>query len=143
MAKLVMFMLCDSINNTPNPQGPGVFPSLVSPCVVLRPSFVPGSFSFGITAGVRDVDLEKPVVLSMQVISPTGEIVHDSGTANFPAMGPNDTLPKEYQGFMINLDIRNMPIQEEGVFEFVLTINGEELARQEIPIYRGCSDDSM
>lgn len=143
MAKLAMFMLCDSINNSPNPHGTGAIPSLVSPCVVLRPLFVPGTFSFGITVGVRGVDLENPMELKMQIVSPTGQTVQDFGQAQLPPLGIEDTMPKAYQGFMMNLDIRNMPVPEEGVYHFQIELNGNALETQEIPIYRGIGNASM
>lgn len=139
MAKLTMFALCDSVNNIPGPQG--MVTHLVAPQVVLRPMFIPGNFSFGITVGVRGLDLKNPIKLNFSIISPDGAVAQNSGDTELPAMVKEDTLPPEHQGVMLNLDIRNMIIKSEGVYKFVLNVNGENLEEQEIPIFRGYIND--
>ena len=58
MANLVSFVICESINNMPA-ANMGVVPTLVAPQVALRPQFIPGNFSFGISVGLTGIDLNK------------------------------------------------------------------------------------
>ena len=135
MAKVTMFMLCDSVNNLPGPQG--VIPHLVAPQLVLRPMFIPGNFSFGISIGVQGLNLKVPTKLGFTITDPNGVVLQKAEDAEIPAVEQVDTLPPEQQGLMLNLDIRNLVVQEEGVYKFTLRVNGEPLEDQSIPIYRG------
>lgn len=135
MAKVTMFMLCDTVNNIPGPKGQ--IPHLVAPQVVLRPMFIPGNFSFGIAIGVRGLNLQQPTKLKFTITAPDGTVLQDSDETEIPAIGMGDTLPIEHQGFMMNLDIRNLVVQEEGLYKISLCVNGESLEEQEIPIFRG------
>ena len=135
MAKVTMFMLCDSVNNVPGPQG--AISHLVSPQLVLRPVFIPGNFSFGISIGVQDLDIKKPIKLGFTIAAPDGKVLQRGDDAEIPPMNLEDTLPPEQQGLMLNLDIRNLVIHEEGVYKFTLRVNGDPLETQMIPIYRG------
>ena len=135
MAKVTMFMLCDTVNNVPGVQG--VVPHLVSPQVVLRPMFIPGNFSFGVSIGVQEVDLKKNTKLQFWVIAPSGKIIQESQITEIPAVGQEDTIPAEQQGFVMNLDIRNLVIDEEGKHIFKLKVNEQVVEEQIIPIYRG------
>lgn len=137
MAKITMFMLCDSINNVPGPQG--ATPHLVSPQLVLRPMFIPGNFSFGIAVGVQDLDIKKPIKLGFTIVAPGGDILQNSDDSEIPVINKEDVLPSEQQGIMLNLDFRNLVIHEEGIYKFALRVNGETLEEQPIPIYRGNS----
>lgn len=131
-----MFMICDAVNSaTPNPNIN--IPQLSGPQVVLRPKFIPGNFSFGIAAGVIGVDLSTNNDVRFTISSPDGTIIQDSGSASFPALANEDTLPSEYQGFMLTLDVRNLVIEKEGIYKFRLWINGEEIGAHDIPIFSG------
>lgn len=137
MAKVTMFMLCDSVNNVPGPQG--AISHLIAPQLVLRPAFIPGNFSFGLSIGVQDLDIKKPIKLVFTITAPDGKVLQKADEAEIPAMNQEDTLPSEQQGLMLNLDIRNLVIHEEGAYKFALCVNGEALEEQTIPIYRGIS----
>lgn len=133
MAKLTMFMLCDQIKNNTSEADVS---ELVAPQVVLRPQFIPGALSFGIGIGVRDVDLKKESKISFTISDPDGVVIQDSGSNTFPAINYTDTIPAEYQGLLLNMDIRNMVIQSEGVYMLALYINGEVAGTHEIPIFK-------
>lgn len=132
-----MFMLCDSINNIPIPSG-GVLQQLVSPQVVLRPQFVPGNFSFGIAVGVQDVNLHVTNRIRFTISDSRGTIIQDSGISEFPPIPENspEAMPVEYQGFLMNMDIRNLVIRENGVYLFSIYVNDELAGTQSVPIYQ-------
>lgn len=134
MPTLTMFTVCNSIGDL-NPQ-PGVsIPTLNGPQAVLRPLFIPSSFSFGISAGVIGIDLTKPNSIRFVITNPDKKIIQDSGESGFPALPEGDSLPIEYQGFMLTLDIRNLVIEKEGVYVFELYVNGVSAGAREIPIF--------
>lgn len=137
MAKLTAFMLCDSINAIPVPTG-GVLQQLVSPQVALRPQFIPGNFSFGIAVGVQGVNLHVTNRIRFTISDPHGEIIQDSGVSEFPPV-PEDVqeiLPAEYQGFMMNMDIRNLVLRENGEYLFCIYVNDELVGTQKVPIFQ-------
>lgn len=135
MAKIVSFVVCDSINNIPTLQA-GTVASLVAPQIALRPQFVPGNFSFGIAVGIADINLQEENKMRFTISDPAGNVVQDSSESELPKIPVHDTLPKEYQGFMINMDIRNLVIQSEGAYKFSFYINGSCIGEREVPIYK-------
>lgn len=138
MAKLVSFVVCDSITNIPAPQN-GTITNLVSPQIALRPQFIPGNFSFGVAVGIADIDLRAENKMRFTIVDPDGGIAHDTGENAFPIIQEPDTLPKEYQGFMVNIDIRNLAVQSEGEYKFVFYINGAFVGEYKVPIYKRVS----
>lgn len=137
MAKLTAFMLCDSINNIPDPSG-GFLQQIISPQVALRPQFVPGNFSFGVAVGVRGIDLHITNRIRFTISDPQGKIIQDSGVSEFHPISVDvpETMPDEYQGFLMNMDIRNLVIHENGEYLFSIYVNDELVGIQSIPIFQ-------
>ena len=129
-------MLCDSINTVPVPEG-GILQQLISPQAILRPQFIPGNFSFGIAVGIQGVDLQITNRIRFTITDPNGEVVQDSSTEVSP-MPENikETMPKEYQGFLMNTDIRNLVIRESGEYLFSIFINNELVGTQSVPVFQ-------
>ena len=135
MPKVTQFMLGDGINNMPGPKG--MITHLIAPQVALRPAFVPGNFSFALSVGVRDVNLQQENKIKFMITSPNGEAIQTSEETIIPAIVKDDALPIEYQGFVLNLDVRNLAIPVEGIYKFTIFVNGEAMEAQDIPIYKG------
>lgn len=135
MEKIVSFMLCDSINNSSNSSTSA--PHLVAPQIVLRPHFVPGNFSFGIAVGIGGMDLTRENSIKFLIKSPDDILLQDSGESNLAPVPEleNDNIPKEYQGFQANIDIRNLPVEKPGDYKFILYVNGSSIGEKKIPIY--------
>ena len=136
MANLFSFILCDNLNNFQ--QGPnGPIPMLISPQLALRPPFIPGTFSFGMAVGINDVNVHTPNKMKVTIKTPDGKVIYDSGETELPFSPDEDTsLPTEYQGFMMNIDIRNLPIEKEGAYYFTFLVNGKEVGTKLVPIYK-------
>lgn len=134
MARIAAFMLCDAINNINAPDGSTV-PQLVSPRTVIRPSIIPGSFSFGIAIGIEDIDLKQSNKIKFEIISPDGEVLQASGENALPIFDNDDILPVEHQGFTLSIDIRNLVIKKAGVYEFKFFVNDNNIGTQMIPIF--------
>lgn len=135
MAKLVSFVVCESINNMPTPNM-GVVPHIVAPQLALRPQFIPGNFSFGILVGIADMNLRTTNKMKFTITSPDGTVIQDSGENELPIIPKEDVLPQKYQGFMMCMDIRNLVIACEGEYSFSFYLNGECIGTQNIPVYK-------
>ncbi len=120
MAKIAMFMLCDAISPEHSQM------KLISPQFVLRPDFIPGNFSFGICAGISDIRPTTDTKMGFSIISPDDEIIYRLPDSNFERDAKEEDIPREAQGFMIAMEVRNIPVKLEGEYKFVLYINGEE-----------------
>lgn len=134
MIKVTSFVICDAIQNLQT-QG-GDVPQLTAPLLALRPPFIPGAISFGLSMGVAGISFKEPARIQFTITSPEGRIVQDSGVAEFSLPPIVDTIPEQYQGFMLSTDIRNLEVPSEGVYRFTLYVNGEVIETREIPIFK-------
>lgn len=132
--KVTTFMLCDAITNVNLPQGT-VVPQLTLPKTVLRPQFIPSAFSFGLVVGVEGIDLQKDHKMKFKITDPDGNVIQESGDNDLPALPEDDSLPKEYQGYTLSIDIRNLIINKAGLYIFSLSINDEEIYTKQIPVF--------
>lgn len=135
MARLEFVVVCNAINSVPGERGE-MTPNLVAPQIALRPRFVPGNFSFALSVGISGVDLQKENRMRFTITTPEGRLLQDSGETELPKIPIKDTMPAEYQGFVINMDIRNLVIENEGAYSFALYINGECIGTHTIPIFK-------
>lgn len=135
MAKIVSFVICESVNNMPV-ANMNVVPTLVAPQVALRPQYVPGSFSFGVALGINDINLKHVNKVRFVIKSPEGAVLQDSGVSELPVAPKDSSLPVQYQGFMMCIDIRNLAIPCEGEYVFSFFINEECVGDQIIPVYK-------
>lgn len=133
MANLFSFILCDSFQQGIN----GPIPTLVSPQLALRPPFIPCTFSFAMAVGINDVNIYTPNKMKVTIKTPDDKIIYDSGETELPpSLEEDSSLPAEYQGFMMNIDIRNLPIEKEGAYYFTFFVNGKEVGTKLVPIYK-------
>lgn len=135
MAKIASFVICESINNMPA-ANMNVVPTLVAPQVAIRPQFVPGSFSFGIAVGINEIDLKVVNKVRFTIRNPEGAVLQDSGVSELPVAPQDSSLPAQYQGFMMCIDIRNLAVPCEGEYVFSFFVNDECVGDQIIPIYK-------
>lgn len=134
MAKLVSFTLCDSINSVPASRG--IVQMLVEPQLVLRPQYIPGNFSFSIALGVADLNLQTKNEIRLVITNPKKKVVYDSGANAIPIIKKDDSIPVEYQGVMMCVDIRNLPVECDGEYNISVFLNGECIAIKPIPVFR-------
>lgn len=135
MADLITFVVGDAISNTMT-DGERSVPALVAPQIALRPQFIPSSFSFGIVVGIAGVDLKTENRVRIAISDPEENIIYSLGENELPRMPIEDTMPQEFQGFMLAIDIRNLPIQCEGEYSFSLYLNGECVGNKKIPVFK-------
>jgi hypothetical protein len=137
MAKLTEFILCDSISAVPASEG-GVLQQLTSPQVALRPQFVPGNFSFGVVVGIQGMNLHITNRICFTIADPQGNVILESAISEVPPISEDEpeTMPEEYQGVVMNMDIRNLVICENGVYLLSIYANDELVGKQSIPIFQ-------
>lgn len=132
MAQLSMFMIFESIQQVEqNCQ-------LNNPIAIIQPEAIPGNFSFVIAFNVFDVTPQKESVVSVAFISPTGvktELIHEEKVSLPFRGGENEPLSNRKNAISMNLDVRNFPFQEEGIYTFSVVLNGEEFEHS-FPVYK-------
>ena len=134
MPSINSFMLCDAVTNTQvNNQ---MIQQLTSPQGMIRPVHIPGAYSFGLSVGVIGVDLDRENLIRFTITDPDGKEIQNSGDAVFGPVPFEESVPREYQGFVMTTDIRNVDFLKEGAYTFTLLINGEEVGRRLIPVFK-------
>ena len=132
MSEISMFMLFDSITITP--QGP----QLISPQAILRPTFIPGNFSFALALSIAGVKTSIAHTFYFYIQNPKGETIHEAPMQNLPLdpSASKSNIPEKDQGFVIAIDIRNLPITEEGEYQFFISIDNTDILSKTFSVYR-------
>lgn len=128
------FTYCDSIRTEMTPQGPTQ--QIVNPVQVLAPISVPGNYSFAIACNVAGFDVTKENSVRMQFVSPTGQVLNDTGDVKFKL--PVEYLKSDKPSVMqFNLDMRNLVLKECGIHLTKVFINGELVGEYKIQVIEG------
>lgn len=131
MAKITTFLYCDSIENIMTPSGPKL--TISNPLQVFTPAFIPGNFSFGILLGIIDFDTNlKHTFRLLFKHTDSQEVVFDTGIIEFPIQNKSK-LPKHLDGTMVNLDLRNVVIKDQGEYFTEVIFDDEKIG--EYPIW--------
>jgi len=134
MEEITSFMLCDSTRMVQTPSGSEM--QIVNPTVTLMPAFIPCIFSFAISVGIRGIKLENDNFVSVTIESPAGEVIHEINRSPLPRnLGNAEGVPIEEAGFLMNLDVRNLELHEEGRYKFKLNLNDAPAFYHDIPVY--------
>ena len=136
MAKISTFVLCDRIGQTKLQNGSEV-PVLVGPIARLRPPFLPTLYSFGISVGMLDLGDTEEVQINFLLFDPKGECVFTTGTETYQAKSNiAENMPVEYRTLMCSMQLQNVQLSVEGLYELKIVINGEEIGIYKIPVYK-------
>ena len=73
--------------------------------------------------------------MRFRITDPDGNIIQESCENVLPAIPEDSSLPKEYQGYTLSIDIRNLIISKSGLYNFSLFINDEEVCIKSIPVF--------
>lgn len=115
MAEVKNFLYCEGINVEVG-QG-GNKSSLIGPLMILRPQFIPGSFSFSIFIAIGESNCEE--IHKFRLVfkkTNTTENIIDTNYQPLPQLD-NEEVPGNSRGYMLNMDFRNVIIREEGYYE--------------------------
>lgn len=134
MPHISTFVYCEGfqIDNPQIGQQPKLH--IVGPMHVLTPQFVPTTFSFGLFFGILDFNMGEEHKVRVTFLSPKVEdkLLLDTGDIVLP---PNkiDTV-QDMQGFMMNLDLRNMVIEYNGEYKSEIYLDGEKIGTYPIKV---------
>ncbi|WP_028392712.1 hypothetical protein [Bacillus cihuensis] len=110
---------------------------VIDPQNVFRPTFIPGTFSFAVTFGVLGLDPDKKNVLRFEIKDPNEVNVVETPHIDIP---PNinfddSILPKESNGFIFNMDFRNIAFRLEGKYTAYIHVNHENIGGFPVLVY--------
>ena len=134
MEYISSFTYCDSIQTEFTPQGPK--PQIVNPLQILAPIAIPSNYSFSVACNLAGFDVRKENSIRICFVSPSGEVINDTQEIKFSI--PNEQIKEDMPGMMqFNLDMRNVPIRETGVFSTKVYVNGKEIGDYKIGVAIG------
>ena len=128
------FTYCDSIQTQMTDKGP--INQIVSPLQVLAPIAIPGNFSFAISGCIMGLDVEKENIIRISFVSPSGHVAFD--TQEITIQLPRDVKAQDIPNFMqFNLDLRNIVINEKGLYITKIEVNKEIIGEYKIQVIKG------
>lgn len=134
MIYISSFSYCDSIQTEMTPQGPRY--QIVNPLQVLSPIAIPGNYSFAIACNVAGFDATKENIIRLQFSSPQGKVLSDTG--DIKVRLPLETIKDTKLGVMqFNLDLRNIVLDEIGVYVTKVSVNNEIIGEYKIQVLQG------
>ena len=129
MAKLHMLTYCEStdVNNNKT--------IINNPLMSLNLKYIPGIFSFSISVGIIDVDLEKTHTFRAVVKnSMTGEEVMSTPEFKVDGTDKDSKLPKELRGIILNVGFMNAEFTEEGQYITEVIFDGVNIGGNPIQV---------
>lgn len=136
MPRVITFAFSDSIQITKQENGREIT-ALVNPIAVLKPRYMPGTLSFGLTLSILDLDLSQANEIEVQVVAPSGAKMEPLGKIEIPPAPIQDmgVLHRNYHGIALNIDARNYNLPEEGDYKVLVIVNGEQVSENLMPVY--------
>lgn len=141
MAYITSFIYSEETRHESIPNGQRV--NLINPLIVFTPSFVPGQFSFAITVGLMEVELNKPHVFRyiFRGSNPEQPPIADTGDTQIPTQENTKDLPFEMQGLFVGFDLRNVVLSDNGKYYSEVFLDGQSLGT--FPIFvKGLNSDA-
>lgn len=130
MPRITAFVYCENVQNENTQLGPKS--NIISPMSVLRPMFIPGTFSFSIFISLLDVKIEESHIFRIVFTNGIKDIV-DTKNVNIPAHNIESDLPEFERGFMFSMDFRNVVFENEG--SYTSKVYFDDMPIGEYPIY--------
>lgn len=92
---------------------------IINPILVMRSQFIPSSLSLGVTIIVNGIDFRESHNVQIKLVNTSlKKAIYDTGITY---MNANET--QSVDNFSFNLQLRNIPFENEGVYEIVFTID--------------------
>lgn len=137
MPKISAFTLCDSVNNMPLPDGNFV-PTLINPQVVLKPQFLPTTFSFGFSVGILDMKPDIQNKVRLLIMDPEeSKTVQDLGEIEIYPSLISQNQTDSFSGCTITASVQNVPLEQQGIYKLRVLVNGQDIGSKDIPIFKG------
>lgn len=130
--KVTTFIYCLGTTNMEGKDAPlnamGVLP-------MLTPEYIPSTFSFSIVVGLRGIDETQNHTMSIVFKAPDGTPLVEAKNILISVeqwKAGDKSLPKEYNGIMLGMDLRNVVMKDEGVYNTEVSFDGEKLGDYDI-----------
>lgn len=132
---ITTFAFSDDVKEQPQPNGNRTL-DIINPQNLFRPLFIPGTYTFSVTFGLLGIDPNTSHKLDFQIKhSEVDEeaLVNIEGADLAPNLEfLNSGLPNEANGFIFNMDFRNLPFRHEG--KYIATVSLDGLSLGEFPL---------
>lgn len=129
MAYINSFTYCEDIQQ--EVINGGIVPKIVNPLTELQTLFMPTHYSFAVSCAISGVNINNDKSIRIVFMSPSGKIVNDTGKINISNFPRN----KETTGNLkFNLIMKNVALQETGIYETKIELNDEELQSFKIEV---------
>ncbi|WJE16198.1 hypothetical protein QRD89_02285 [Halobacillus sp. ACCC02827] len=129
MAKVSSFVYCDRAEFDESHPKPKINELLD----IIRPNSLPGNFSFSIVFGLIGLDRNQEIRIVFK--GPDGEILLDTEMSKLH-FEFNPKHPLKHQGVYIAMDIRNVDIPVEGIYETELYEPKGQIGNFPIPAFK-------
>ena len=129
MAKVVTITYCEGIESN------GGKNSIVNPLPILRPMYVPGMYSFGISVGI--VDFNRYDEHTIRIVfrnSESKQEVINTDILPLPQEAVNTSIPDDLQNIVLNMEFKNAVFDQEGTYETVVYFDEEEIGAYPIKV---------
>lgn len=104
---------------------------------IILTAFAESHHSFGISIGIRDIDVHTRNTIQIILYAPDDTVAQDLGILNMEGTDSEDTLPKEFQGVILNADMRNVYLKMQGIYKIRELFNEKILSEHSLPVYEG------
>ena len=131
---VISFLISSAGYQSQNEQGHPMI-RIENPLGVIRPQSIPGSIPFVITFCARDIDINAVHQVRVIIVDPYMQEREIVKTNNLILGGTDeDNLPREYQGFIANVNVSNYIFESAGIHRIIIEIDNEQAA-YEIPVF--------
>ncbi|HEO8419795.1 TPA: hypothetical protein VBX77_001768 [Yersinia enterocolitica] len=100
---------------------------------VIQPDFIPGNFSFTVVFSLMGVSAHHD--LKVAFIDPESGAVLETDELPLEANVSGD-LPDEAQGVFVVFELKNVPLEYEGIYTTYIFLDGEILGEYPIPVVK-------
>jgi len=135
LPKVSTFIYSEDASQVPDNVGREPKLVLVNPRNVFVPAYVPGMFSFAVTFGIVDLNMDTDHKLRYVFKGPSGseKLLLDTGDISVPPNSGDAELPATYRGFMFTLNARNIEFASEGEYVSEVYIDSNKIGY--FPVY--------
>lgn len=130
--QLTSFIFSEDSKEKPNANGRGTSLHIINPLNVFKMPFIPNTYSFSVTLGFIKLDPDKNHELEFKLVAPNQAEVFNTGLINIHRDQANPSIPKEANGFTLNLDFRNVEFNFSGEHTGIVILDEHVLS--EIPV---------
>lgn len=130
-----------SIGSRPEPMGSDeTRPAVLGPLCALAPKYIPGTFSFSVTVGVRNFIPEDDHLLRLRFLDPSNSTVADTNELHVPKPEKATTIPTLAVSAVASLHFTNVELRRAGTYTIEVIFDSVVLGSTTIPVVKGEGD---